>query len=196
MPFSSRLPRSKPHARGASTPTNPRLCDRTSSDNESQALPKRQSQDVADISGNMKLRYAAMMYTRANTLARQVLDRQENQVVGQPVVEAALAKTSSSRQSSQNMPTLEHAMDLEDSLASLPFRRRTVHPTVAKMSGHREQATTRRGRLGFHTSRTAQAMRHQNSPGAEGCFLLKKESKQARWLLHMGCVRTCTHILY
>jgi len=31
-----------------------------------------------------------MMYTRANTLARQELDRQQNQVVGQPVVEAAL----------------------------------------------------------------------------------------------------------
>jgi len=52
---------------------------------------------------DMKLRYAVMMYTRANTLARQELDRQQNQVVGLPVVEAALAKTSSSRQSSQNM---------------------------------------------------------------------------------------------
>ena len=50
-PFSSRLPRSKPNARGASTPTNPRASDRTSSDNETQALPKCQSQDVADSSG-------------------------------------------------------------------------------------------------------------------------------------------------
>jgi len=79
----------------------------------------------------MKLRYAAMMYTRANTLARQEWDRQQNQVVGQPVVEAAFAKTSSSRQSSQNMPTLEHAMDLEDSHASQPFRGRTAQPTIA-----------------------------------------------------------------
>ena len=71
---------------------------------------------------DMKLRYAAMMYTRANTLARQELDRQQNQVVGQPVVKAALAKTSSSRQSSQNMPTLEHAMDL----ARQPLRGRTA----------------------------------------------------------------------
>jgi len=94
------------------------------------------------------------------------------------------------------MPTLEHAIDLEDSLASLPFRGRKVQPTRAKMSGQREQATTRRRHLGFHASRTAQAMRRQNSPGAEGCFLLKKESKQAQWLLHMGCVRTCTHILH
>ena len=53
-PFSSRLPHWKPHARRASTPTNPRLCDRTSSDNESQALPKRQSHDVADSSGRHK----------------------------------------------------------------------------------------------------------------------------------------------
>jgi len=140
---------------------------------------------------DMKLRYAAMMYMRANTLARQELDQQQNQVVGQPVGEAALAKTSSSRQSSQNMPTLEHAMHLEDNLASQPFRGRTAQRTIAKMSGQREQATTRRGRLGFHA---ALAMRRQNSPGAEGCFLLKKESKQAQWLLHMGCVRTCTHI--
>jgi len=71
---------------------------------------------------DMKLRYAAMMYTHANTLARQELDRQQNQVVGQPVVKAALAKTSSSRQSSQNMPTLEHAMDL----ARQPLRGRTA----------------------------------------------------------------------
>ena len=116
-----------------------------------------------------------MMYTRANTLARQEWDRQQNQVVGQPVVEAAFAKTSSSRQSSQNMPTLEHAMDLEDSLASQPFRGRTAQPTIAKMSGKREQATTRRGRLGFHASRTAPAMRRQDSPGAEGYFLLKRK---------------------
>jgi len=133
----------------------------------------------------MKLRYTVMMYTRANILARQELDRQQNQVVGQPVVEAALATTSSSRHSSQNMLTLEHAMDLEDSLASLPFRGHTAQPTIAKMSGQRQQATTRRGRLGFHASRTAPAMRRQNSPGAEGCFLLKKESKQAQWLLHV-----------
>jgi len=98
---------------------------------------------------DMKLGYAVMMYTRANTLARQKLDRQ-NQVVGQLVVEAAFAKTSSSRQSSQNMLTLEHVMDLVDSLASQPFRGRTAQPTRAKMSGKREQATTRRGRLGFH----------------------------------------------
>jgi len=83
----------------------------------------------------MKLRYAAMMYTRAYTLARQELDRRQNQVIGQPEVEAALAKTSSSRQTSQNMPTLEHAKDLEDSLASQPFRGRTAQPTIAKMSG-------------------------------------------------------------
>jgi hypothetical protein len=57
------------------------------------------------------------------------LDRQQNQAVGQQVVEAALAKTSSSRQSSQNMLTLKHAMDLEDSLASQPFRGRTAQPT-------------------------------------------------------------------
>jgi len=126
---------------------------------------------------DMKLRYAAMMYTRANTLARQELDRQQNQVVGQPVVEAALAKTSSSRQSSQNMRTLEHVMDLEDSLASHPFRGLTAQPTIAKMSGQREQATTHRGRLGFHASRTAPAMRRQKRPGDEGCSLLKKESK-------------------
>jgi len=80
-------------------------------------------------------------------------------VLGQPVVETALAKTSSSRQFSQNMPTLEHAMDLVDSLASQPFRGRTAQPTIAKMSGEREQATTRRGRLGFHASRTGTAMR-------------------------------------
>jgi len=72
------------------------------------------------------------------------------------------------------MTTLEHAMDLEDSLASLPFRGCTAQPTIAKMSGQREQGTTRRGRLGFHASRTAPAMRRQNSPSAEGCFLLKK----------------------
>jgi len=71
-------------------------------------------------------------------------------------------------------------MDLEDSLTSLPFRGWTAQPTIAKMSGQREQATTRRGHLGFHASRTAAAMRRQNSPGAEGCFLLKKESKQAQ----------------
>jgi len=93
------------------------------------------------------------------------------------------------------MPTLEHAKDLEDSLASQPFRGRTAQPTIAKMSVQREQATTHQGRLSFHASRTAPAMRRQNSPGAEGCFLLKKDSKQAEWLLHMGCVRTCTHIL-
>jgi len=40
---------------------------------------------------NVKLRYAVMMYTRANTLAQQELDQQQNQVVGQPVVEAVLA---------------------------------------------------------------------------------------------------------
>jgi len=80
---------------------------------------------------NMKLRYLVMMYTRANTLALQECDGQQNQVVGQQVVEAALAKTSSSRQSSQNMQTLEHAMDLEDSLASQPFRGRTTQPTIA-----------------------------------------------------------------
>jgi len=51
MPFGIRLTRSKPNARGASTPTNPRASDRTSSDNKSQALSKRQSQDVADSSG-------------------------------------------------------------------------------------------------------------------------------------------------
>jgi len=79
----------------------------------------------------MKLRYLVMMYTRANTLALQECDGQQNQVVGQQVVEAALAKTSSSRQSSQNMQTLEHAMDLEDSLASQPFRGRTTQPTIA-----------------------------------------------------------------
>jgi len=78
-----------------------------------------------------------MMYTRANTLAQQKLDRQQNQVVGQPEVEVALAKTSSSRQSSQNMPTLEHTKDLEDSLASQPFRDCTAQPTIAKMSGQR-----------------------------------------------------------
>jgi len=50
-PFSSRLPRSNPNTCGASAPTNPRASDRTSSDNESQTLPKRQSQDVADSSG-------------------------------------------------------------------------------------------------------------------------------------------------
>jgi len=49
------------------------------------------------------------------------LDWQQDHVVGQLVVEAVLAKTSSSRQSSQNMPTLEHCMDLEDSLTSQPF---------------------------------------------------------------------------
>jgi len=126
---------------------------------------------------DMKLRFAVMMYTHANTLrvARQELDRQQNQLVGQPAVEAALTKTSSSRQSSQNMPTLEHAMDLEDSLASQPFRGRTAQPTIAKMSGQREQATTRRGRLGFHAFRTAPGMRRQDSPSAEDCFLLKKE---------------------
>jgi len=118
-----------------------------------------------------------MVYTRANTLARQELDWQQNQVVGQPVVEAALAKTSSSRQSSQNMPTLEHCMDLEDSLARQPFRDRTAQPTIAKMSSKREQATTRRGRLGFHASRTAPALRRQDSSGAEGCFLLKKRKQ-------------------
>ena len=80
---------------------------------------------------DMKLRYAAMMYTRANTLARQELDRQQNQVVGQPVVKAALDKTSSSRQSSQIMQTLEHAMDLKDSLTSQPFRGRPAQPTIA-----------------------------------------------------------------
>ena len=69
-----------------------------------------------------------MMYTRANTLARQELDQQQNQVVGQPVVEAALAKTSSSRQSSHTMLTLEHCMDLEQILASQPFRGRTAQP--------------------------------------------------------------------
>jgi len=79
----------------------------------------------------MTLRYAVMMYTRANTLAGQELDWQQNQVVGQLLVEAALAKTSSSRQSSQNMQTLEHAMDLEDSLASQLFRGRTAQPTIA-----------------------------------------------------------------
>jgi len=73
------------------------------------------------------------------------LDQQYNQVVGQPVVEATLAKTSSSRQSSQNMLTLEHAMDFEDSLTSQSFRGRTVQPTIAKMSSQREQATTRWG---------------------------------------------------
>ena len=50
-PFSSRLPHSIPNACGASTPTTPRASDRRSSDNETQALPKRQSQDVADSSG-------------------------------------------------------------------------------------------------------------------------------------------------
>jgi len=120
---------------------------------------------------------------------------QQNQVVGQLVVEAALAKTSSSRQSSQNMLTLEHVMDLEDSLASQPFRGRTVQPTIAKISSQRVQATTRQGRLVLDASRTALVMRRQNSPGAEGCVLVKKESKQAEWLLHMGCVSTCTHIL-
>jgi len=50
-PFSSRLPCSKLNARGASTPTNPRASDRTSCDNETQALPKCQSPDVADSSG-------------------------------------------------------------------------------------------------------------------------------------------------
>jgi len=105
----------------------------------------------------MKLRYAAMMYTRADTLGWQEWDRQQNQVVGQPVVEAALAKTSSSRQSSQNMPTLEHAMDLEDSLASQPFRDRTA--PYNRMSGKREQATTRRGHLSPHASRTAPAIK-------------------------------------
>jgi len=50
----------------------------------------------------MKLRYAVRIYTSANKLARQELDWQQNQVVGQPMVEAALAKTSLSRQSSQN----------------------------------------------------------------------------------------------
>jgi len=79
----------------------------------------------------MKLRYAVMMYTRANTLAGQESDWQQNQVVGQLGVEAALAKTSSSREFSQNMQTLEHAMDLEDSLASQPFRGRTAQPTIA-----------------------------------------------------------------
>jgi len=59
---------------------------------------------------------------------------------------------SSSRQSSQNMLTLEHAMDLEDSLASLPFRGCTALHTIVKMSGQREQTTTRRGRLVFHAS--------------------------------------------
>jgi len=39
----------------------------------------------------MKVRYVVMLYTRANTLARQELDWQQNQVVGEPVVEAALA---------------------------------------------------------------------------------------------------------
>ena len=49
-PFSSRLLCSNPNARGASTPTNPRASDQTSSDNETQAVPKCQSQDVADSS--------------------------------------------------------------------------------------------------------------------------------------------------
>jgi len=62
--------------------TNLRLCQNAS---------RRTSLTAA---ADMKLRYAVMMYTRANTLARQELDRQQNQVVGQPVVEAALAKTS------------------------------------------------------------------------------------------------------
>jgi len=84
-----------------------------------------------------------MMYTRANILGLQELDRQQNQVVGQLVVEAALAKTSSSRQSSQNMKTLEYCMDLEDSLASQPFRGRTAQPARAKMRGKREQGKAR-----------------------------------------------------
>jgi len=40
-PFSCKLPRSKLNAHGASTPTNPRASDRTSFDNEIQALPKQ-----------------------------------------------------------------------------------------------------------------------------------------------------------
>jgi len=103
---------------------------------------------------DMKLRYAVMMYTRANTLAWQELDRQQNQVVGQPMVEAALAKTSSSRQSSQNMPTLEHCMDLEDSLAS-------QHSTAYNCKDERQ------ARTGHNTLRASRLPRLQNSPGDE-----------------------------
>jgi len=175
---------------------------------------------------DMKLRYVVMLYKRAKTLAQQELDWQQNQVAGGG---GSDHPKSLSTHSSQNMQTLEHAMELIhngpddsdfvpaarkarrldvhkqpaalfmhplpicllrrpagglstafrsrllDSLDSLPFRGCTAQTTIAKMSCQREQATSRRGRLGFHASRTGPAMRRQNSPCAEG-YLERKQT--------------------
>ena len=60
-PFSSRLPRSIPNARGASRPTNPRASGRRSSDNEGFAKNASHKTSLT-AAADMKLRYAAMMY--------------------------------------------------------------------------------------------------------------------------------------
>jgi len=181
-PFSSRLPHSKPNARGASTPTNPRASDRTSYDNKSQALPKRQSQDVADSSGRHETQVRGDdVHTREHTSPAGIGLAAEpggwpagggGRARQDKLVQTVLSEHTDRR-------TLEHAMDLEDSLTSQPFRGRTAQPTIAKMSGQREQATTRRGRLGFHASRTAPAMRRQDSPALRAAsFLKRKENRR------------------
>jgi len=60
---------------------------------------------------DMKLRYAAMLYTRAKTLFRKELDWQHKQVAGGG---GRARPKGSSTHSSENMPTSEHAMELED----------------------------------------------------------------------------------
>jgi len=127
--------------------TKPRLCQNASH--------KMSLTAAAD----MKLRYTAMMYTRAKTLARQELDQQQDQVGGQPVVEAALAKTSSSRQSSQNMPTMEHCMDLEE---ALPASHSRPHSTAYNSKDER-QARTGKGEKIQNTSSSKRSSSCRNS---------------------------------
>jgi len=62
---------------------------------------------------DMKLRYAVMLYTRAKTLAPQELNWQHNQVASGG---GHSCPTGSSTNSSQNMLTSEHAMELEDTM--------------------------------------------------------------------------------
>jgi len=94
---------------------------------------------------DMKLRYAAMLYTRAKTLARQELDWQQNQVAGGG---GRTRPKSSSTHSSQNMPTSEHAMELEDTMVPMTViscrqREKPVVSMSTSSSSLRHAARTR-----------------------------------------------------
>jgi len=185
-PFSSRLPPSIPNARGASTPTNPRASDRRSSDNETPALPKRQSQDVADSSSRHEAQVRGNdVHTRQHTSPAGIGSAAEPG--GWPAGGGGHA-----RQDKLVQAVLSEHADLGALHGSRRQPRQpaiqgcTAQPTIAKISGKREQGKARKsttpraaqeavaaGRLGCHAwtpghlpSRTAPALRRSLQTGS------------------------------